>query len=190
MYKKPLHGRVSLQKANIEGDKQADLNNHGGFDKAVYAFPSEHYAFYHGNLGQHYDGYGEFGENLTIEGMLESSVHIGDRFQIGTAIIEVSQPRAPCFKLAMKVGTPKVVRLMLDSGKTGFYLRVIKEGLIETGEVSCVFSNKTAQSVEEIHNLMFFEIINANELERALLNPALGQALQDEFAKRIKKLND
>lgn len=183
IYKKPLQVPVWLRKANIEGDTQADLNRHGGFDKAVYAFPYEHYAFYHKHLGQDCNEYGEFGENLTIEGMVESTVHIGDRFQIGAAIIEVSQPRAPCFKLAMKMGTDKILRLMLDSGKTGFYLRVIKEGLIEAGEVSCVSSNETAQSVEGIHKLMFFEIMNVSELKRALSNPALGQALQDEFAK-------
>ena len=189
IYKRPLQGTVSLRKANIEGDKQADLNSHGGFDKAVYAFPSEHYAFYHEHLGRGPHEYGYFGENLTTEGMVESTVHIGDRFQIGAAIIEVSQPRAPCFKLGMKVGTDRVVRLMLDSGKTGFYLRVIKEGLIEASEVRCVFSNETAQSVEEIHNLMFFKITNVSELKKALLNPALGQGMQDEFAKRIEKFN-
>lgn len=189
IYKRPLQGKVLLRKANIEGDKQADLNSHGGFDKAIYAFPSEHYAFYQEHLGQGPYEHGYFGENLTTGGMVESTVHIGDRFQIGTAIVEVSQPRAPCFKLSMKLGTDRVVRLMLDSGKTGFYLRVIKEGLIEGGEVSCVFSNETAQSVEEIHNLMFFKITNVVEIKKALLNPVLGQATQDEFAKRIEKLN-
>ena len=188
--KKPLQGSVSLRETNIDGDKQVDLKNHGGLDKAVYAFPYEHYAFYHEHLGQGSYEYGECGENLTTEGLVESSVHIGDQYQIGTSIIEVSQPRAPCFKLAMKMSTSKVVRFMLDSGKTGFYFRVIREGLIEAGEVKRVFKNETAQSVEEIHNLMFFEIINVRELERALLNPALGQSLQDEFSKRLENLND
>ena len=190
IYKKPRQGSFLLRETNIDGDKQVDLKNHGGLDKAVYAFPYEHYAFYHEHLRQGSYEYGEFGENLTTEGLVESSVHIGDQFQIGTSIIEVSQPRAPCFKLAMKMGTPKVVRLMLDSGKTGFYFRVIREGLIEVGEVKRVFKNEAAQSVEEIHNLMFFEIINVRELKRALLNPALGQSLQDEFSKRLKNLND
>jgi len=190
IYKKPLQGPVSLRETSIDGDKQVDLINHGGLDKAVYAFPSEHYAFYNEHLRQGSHEYGEFGENLTTEGLVESGVHIGDQFQIGTSIIEVSQPRAPCFKLAMKTGTPKVVRLMLDSGKTGFYFRVIRMGLIEAGEVKCVFKNEAAQSVEEIHNLVFFEIINVRELKRALLNPALGQSLQDEFSKRLENLND
>ena len=190
IYKKPLQGSVSLRETNIDGDKQVDLKNHGGLDKAVYAFPYEHYAFYQEHLGQCSYKYGEFGENLTTKGLVESSVHIGDQFQIGTSIIEVSQPRAPCFKLAMKTGTPKVVRLMLDSAKTGYYFRVIREGLIEAGEVERIFKNEAAQSVEEIHNLMFFEIVNVRELKRALLNPALGQSLQDEFSKRLEKLND
>ena len=189
IYKKPLQGSVSLRATNIDGDKQVDLKNHGGLDKAVYAFPCEHYAFYQEHLGQGSFGYGEFGENLTTEGLVESCVHIGDQFKIGTSIVEVSQPRSPCFKLAMIMGAPKVVRFMLDSGRTGFYFRVIREGLIEAGEVKRVFKNESAQSVEEIHNLLYLEIINVRELKRALLNPALGQSLREEFSKRLEKLN-
>ena len=189
IYKKPIHGQISVRKTNIDGDKQADLTNHGGIDKAVYAFPSEHHAFYQEKLGQDTYEYGQFGENLSTEGMLESAVHIGDRFLIGSAIFEVSQPRTPCFKLAMKMGTPDVVKLMLDSAKTGFYLRIIQEGVIEPGDVYRVYLNEAAPSIEEIHKLMFIDIIDVSGLEKATASSALGRALQEEFSKRLRKLN-
>jgi len=188
IYKNPVRGPVSARKTNIDGDRQAGLDNHGGVDKAAYVFPSEHHTYYQKGLGQDGFQFGHFGENLTTEGMLESSVHIGDRFLIGTAIFEVSQPRTPCFKLAMRLAAPDVIRLMLDSGKTGFYLRVIQEGVIEPSEVSPEFVNENAPSVEEIHNLLFFDIMNIDGLKRAAASPALGRQLRAVFTKRARKL--
>ena len=178
-----------VRKTNIDGDAQADLNNHGGIDKAVYALPYEHYLFYQDRLGK--DGFqtGHFGENLTTEGMQESVVHVGDRFRIGDAVLEVSQPRSPCFKFAMRMGTPDAVRQMLDSGKTGYYLRVIEEGMIESGEVSRSFLNESAPTVEDVHRLMYFDILNISELKRACGSSALSQTWRDEFHARLEKLN-
>ena len=189
IYKTRVDGPVMVRKTNIDGDAQADLKNHGGIDQAVYAFPCEHYAYYQERLGQ--DGFktGHFGENLTTEGMLESVVHIGDQFRIGQVVLEVSQPRSPCFKFAMRMGTPDAVKQMLDSSKTGYYLRVVEEGMIETGQVSRSFSNELAPTVEEVHRLMYFDILNISELKKASGSSALGQIWRDEFVARLKKLS-
>lgn len=189
IYKKPLPGPVMVRETQIDGDGQADLENHGGIDKAVYAFSAEHHGFYQESLEEASFEYGHFGENLTTEGMLESTVRIGDCFTVGTAVLEVSQPRTPCFKLAMKVGTTDVVKLMLDSARTGFYLRVVQEGIIEPGLAYRSFTRESAPTVEELHNLMFFDIVNVNELRRALAQPALGATWRDKLAARLKKLS-
>lgn len=174
--------------ANIDGDAQADLRNHGGEDKAVYAFAAEHYPFYRERFGPGPFEYGHFGENLTTRGMLEPAVHIGDRFRFGEAVFEVSQPRSPCLKFAIKMGSPEAVRVMLDSARTGFYLRVCEEGMIEPGPVARVFSNPSAPTVEQAHGLMYFDILNIAELRRAAATPALAQAWKGELETRLAKL--
>lgn len=188
IYKKPIHGPVMVRKTNIDGDGQADLTVHGGPDKAVYAFPSEHYAFYRERFGQDHFEYGHFGENLTTQGMMECTVHIGDQFRIGEAIFEVSQPRSPCSKFAMKMGAPDAVKTMLDSGKTGYYFRVIKEGMIENGDVTPLSLNESAPTVEEVHRLMFFDTLNINELITASTSSALALSWRDRFSARLRKL--
>ena len=188
IYKQSVHGSVMVRKTNIDGDAQADLNNHGGIDKAVYAFPYEHYAYYQKRLEQQRLEYGHFGENITTEGMLESEVYIGDQFRIGEAVFEVSQPRSPCFKFAMKMGKPDAVKVMLDSGNTGFYLRVVREGMIEPGQVTRVFTNDMAPTVVEAHQLMYFDFLNVRQLKRVLGSSALSDRWRDVFTTRLKKL--
>ena len=183
-----MHGPVRVGKTNIEGDAQADLSVHGGPDKAVYAFPWEHYAFYHEHFGHDDFAYGHFGENLTTEGMTETVVHIGDRFRIEEAVLEVSQPRSPCFKFAMKMGTADAIKTMLESGKTGYYFRVIEEGTIDTGEVTRLSSNGSAPTVEGAHRLMFFDTVNVSELKNASACSALAPSWREKFSARLRKL--
>ena len=188
IYKQPVHGSVMARKTNIDGDAQADLNNHGGVDQAIYAFSYEHYVYYQKHLEQPRLEYGHFGENLTTQEMLEFEVHIGDQFRTGEAVFEVSQPRSPCLKFAIKMGRPDAVKIMLDSGRTGFYLRVIKEGMIEPGRVTRLFLNETAPTVAEVHQLMYSDFLNISKLRKALGTAALGQNWRDEFAARLNKL--
>lgn len=188
IYKKPVHGSVMVRKTNIDGDAQADLNNHGGMDQAVYAFPHEHYVYYEKRFERQRLGYGHFGENLTTEGMLESEIHIGDQFGIGEVVCEVSQPRSPCFKFAMKMGQPEAVKVMLDSGNTGYYLRVLREGMIEPGQVTRLLSNETSPTVAEIHQLMYVDFLNVGKLKKALGSSALSDKWRNEFTARLKKL--
>jgi MOSC domain-containing protein YiiM len=135
IFKKPVTGRVRVATLNIEGDRQSDLSVHGGTDKAVYAYPSEHYAFWRKELPGIEFPWGAFGENLTTEGLREEDVHIGDRLRIGNAEFAVTEPRMPCFKLAIRFDRPDIVKRFMRSGRTGFYVAVLREGDIGAGDV-------------------------------------------------------
>jgi MOSC domain-containing protein YiiM len=133
--KAPASGPHLLRVLNLDGDRQADLTVHGGADKAVYCYPREHYAWWAAELGRPEGAPGWFGENLTTEGLVESSVRIGDVFRIGGARVQVTQPRTPCFKLAAHLGVRGFERMFYRSGRSGWYLRVLEEGLVSAGQV-------------------------------------------------------
>ena len=132
--KEPVSGPVAVGRTNLAGDGQADLRVHGGIDKAVYAYPHEHYAAWRAELERDDLHPGHFGENLTIEGLLEDDVWIGDALRVGSALVEVSQPRVPCFKLALRMGDPAFAKPFLRSGRTGYYVRVLEEGAVAAGD--------------------------------------------------------
>lgn len=134
IYKAPTEGRVRVRRLGLEGDEQADLEAHGGPLKAVYAYPSEHYAFWRGELPGTPLPWGAFGENLTVAGMSEEGVRAGDRFRIGSAVLAATKPRFPCYKLGIKFGRGDMVDRFLASGRTGFYLRVLEEGFLGAGD--------------------------------------------------------
>ena len=158
IYKEPVGGRIPLRRNNLQGDEQADLRVHGGWDKAVYVYPSEHYAFWRSELpGQHLS-YGMVGENFTTEGLDESSVRIGDRFRIGGAVVEVTQPRVPCYKLAVRFERPDMPRRFHASGRCGFYLAVLEEGEVGAGDAWELLSrNEEAMSVLDSYRSYFRE---------------------------------
>ena len=169
--------------------RHADLTVHGGADKAVYAFPLEHYPWYQSELRQDKYAPGQFGENLTTAGMLESEVRIGDRYRIGEALFEVSQPRSPCYKFAIKMGTAEALAVMINSARTGFYLRVLQEGMIAPGDgIEVEYSDESAPSVEEVHRLYYLDRKNSQGLARALRCERLSQGFRDDFAARLEKL--
>lgn len=152
--KRAANGRVAVRRLGLEGDGQADLAVHGGPEQAVYAYPHEHYAAWVAELGTPTDGEGfpcgAFGENLTVEGVLETEVRIGDTFRAGTALLQVTKPRSPCFKLAATMGRPDFAKRFLASGRTGFYLRVIAEGEAGAGDAFVLVSrDETAPTVLE-----------------------------------------
>ena len=134
IYKESVAGPVWVRRLNLDGDGQADLKVHGGEHKAVYAYPLEHYAFWSRELGRNDLGYGQFGENLTVEGLLEEQVNIGDVYRIGKALLQVSQPRAPCFKLGIRMGDARFPARFPAANRTGFYLRVLEEGRVAAGD--------------------------------------------------------
>lgn len=134
LFKEPAQGPLWLGKTNLAGDGQADLKNHGGPDKAVNAYPMEHYALWRKETGRAELTNGAFGENFTTEGLLEEAVCVGDVYAVGGAKVQVSQPRQPCWKIARRWGIKDLARLVQDTGRTGWYFRVIQEGKVNSGE--------------------------------------------------------
>lgn len=134
IFKSPVAGPVMIRRTNLDGDGQADLKNHGGRNKAVYAYPSEHYEFWRAELPGVELTWGNFGENLTTEGLFERDACIGDEFCIGGAVVKVTQPRIPCFKLGIRFGRDDMPKRFLASGRSGIYFAVVEEGLVEAGD--------------------------------------------------------
>lgn len=188
-FNEPVDGKRMVWKLNIDGDEQADLKVHGGPDKAVYAFPHEHYPFYEDAHGPGPFRFGYFGENLTTTGMSEDVVRIGDRYRIGGALFEVTQPRSPCFKFGVRLAAREAIQSCLNSGKTGFYFRVIEEGELGAGDViNLIKKDETAPTVEETHRLYYFDKMNVDALQRAVRCEALKDVWRDEFASRLSSL--
>lgn len=144
IYKLPIDGPVMVRRLNIDGDAQGDLKVHGGVDKAVYCYPTEHYPAWTQELNRELPN-GTFGENLTVSGLLERDLHVGDVLSLGAAVLQVSQPRFPCYKLGIKIGDQGFVKRFQLSGRSGFYCRVLNEGLIEPGQPISVLERDRSQ---------------------------------------------
>jgi MOSC domain-containing protein YiiM len=134
IFKEPVNAPVMLRTLNLDGDQQADLTVHGGVDKALYVYPSEHYGYWRAQLPGVDLSWGVFGENFTTEGLLEETVYIGDRFRIGDAQVVVTEPRMPCYKLGIKFGRADIIKRFLASRRTGFYFAVAREGMASAGD--------------------------------------------------------
>jgi MOSC domain-containing protein YiiM len=189
IFKEPVEGRARVRTLNLDGDRQADLSVHGGPDKAVYVYPSEHYTDWSRELPDVPLPWAMFGENLTTEGLREDSVHIGDRLRAGTAELVVTQPRTPCYKLGIRFGRDEIVRQFLESGRTGFYCAVLREGDVEAGDaIEWTHRDPHQVSVAEIHRLNTSERNNRELLQRALAVESLSQAWQDYLRQQLHRL--
>jgi len=154
IFKSPVIGPVTVRTLAIDGDSQADLVNHGGVDKAVYFYPQEHYAYWAGILGVKELSAGALGENFTTIGILENEAFIGDRWKLGTAIFEITQPRSPCYKLAQKFHRADLVSKFLEADKPGFYASVVEEGIVEEGDELTLVSRASERiSVRDVFRL-------------------------------------
>jgi MOSC domain-containing protein YiiM len=188
IFKQPAPGRVLLRTLNLEGDAQADLGSHGGVYQAVYAYPIEHYGHWSRELGRSDMSPGQFGENFTVEGMLEDAIHVGDVFRVGGAMVEVTQPRIPCYKLALKMGSAQFPRQFLASGRVGFYLRVLEEGEVGVGDaIEPVRADPEAVSMQDLLHLRFFEPLDADLAQRALHVRALSPGWRGAIAERLAR---
>ena len=134
IFKEPVSGRAAIGRVAVAGDVQADPSVHGGPDQAVYLYPAEHYGYWRAILGRSDLSPGFFGENFTAEGLLEDGVRIGDVLGVGTAVLQITKPRSPCFKLAARVGSARFIKTFLESGRLGYYLRVLEEGEAGAGD--------------------------------------------------------
>jgi len=181
IFKTPVHGSVRVRTLNLDGDGQADLTVHGGPDKAVYLYPSEHYPFWQQELGRQLE-WGSLGENLTTAGITEENVYAGDQLQIGGGVLQVTQPRLPCFKLAAKFERDDIIEKFLNSRKTGFYTRVVHEGSLQAGDSILLLQRDPVQlSVKELAGLYFNKQAPRAEIERALSVTALSKSWREHF---------
>lgn len=189
IFKQPAAGRVRVRALNLEGDAQADLRVHGGVKKAVYAYPSEHYAFWRGELPGVELPWGAFGENLTTAGMDEAEVCAGDTFRIGCAVLRVTQPRMPCYKLAAKFQNDDIIARFLHSGRSGFYLEVVEEGETGAGDaVTLVEADARRVSIADLVALQTERKNDVALLRRAVETPALTESWKTKFAERLARL--
>jgi len=186
IFKQPVSGPVTLRTLNLDGDRQADLSVHGGPHKAVYGYPSEHYAFWRKELPGMDLPWGMFGENFTTEGLLENDLHVGDRLRIGTAIVMVRQPRTPCYKLAAKFQRDDMLERFLRGGRSGFYFSVEQEGVVEAGESFEFLSHGIdAVTIAEMNRLFVEDKYNRALIEKAVSTPGLPENWREYLAKRL-----
>lgn len=189
IFKTPVAGRVQVRNINLIGDQQSDLTVHGGVDKAVYVYPSEHYAFWREELPNADLSWGAFGENFTTKGVLDDkAVHIGDRFRIGSAEFVVTQPRMPCYKLGIRFGRADMVKRFLHSGRNGFYFAVAKEGEVAAGDsIELMASDENGVTVADIVELYTADAAKQDLLQRASQLAALPENWRAYFRKRLWK---
>jgi len=186
IWKAPTKGRVTVRQVNVDGDKQSDLTAHGGPDKAVYVYPSEHYPFWRAEFPGIELAWGTFGENFTTEGLIESEVTIGDRIRIGSAEFQVTQPRMPCFKLGIRFGRDDMIKRFLRSGRTGFYLSVLREGEVGAGDpIAFAERGEGGLSVADVTSLYARDADNQPLLRRAADAEALPESWREYFRKRL-----
>ena len=191
IFKSPATGRVRVAKLNVEGDQQSDLSVHGGPDKAVYAYPSEHFAFWRTELPGIDLGWGVFGENFTTAGLLEETLHIGDRLRVGSAEFVVTQPRMPCFKLGIRFNRSDMVKRFLQSGRTGFYFAVLKEGEVAAGDsIELLEGDEHKIPVANVVNLYRGDAANQELLHRVSELPSLPNSWREYFQKRLWNPDD
>jgi MOSC domain-containing protein YiiM len=187
IFKEPVKGRIKLRRLNLDGDKQADLTVHGGPDKALYAYPAEHYDYWKKRLPNMKLPWGMFGENLTTEELFEDQVNIGDVFRIGSSEVVATQPRMPCYKLGVKFGSMDIVRQFMESKLTGIYFRVLKEGDVGAGdEIELISRDDNNVTVKDIVRLVSSRG-DEEIIRRAIHIKALPEAWRQEFLAYLGK---
>ncbi len=186
IFKTPVDHPLHVTTLNFAGDEQSDLSVHGGIDKAVYVYPSEHYEYWRREFPQMELPWAMFGENLTILGLLERNVRIGDRLRVGSAEFVVTQPRMPCFKLGIRFGRPDILRRFLQSGRTGFYLAVTREGQVGAADpIEFLQQAEKSLTVADVVNLYTVDAENQELLRRATETTGLPENWREYFRKRL-----
>ncbi|MEP6800891.1 MAG: MOSC domain-containing protein [Acidobacteriota bacterium] len=190
IFKEPAHGRVHLGRESLVGDVQVDRRYHGGPEQAVYAYSAEHTAYWSGELSTREPlPPGFFGENFTTRGLLEDAAAVGDVYRVGTAVVQVTKPRVPCFKMGLRVGSARFLKTFLASGRLGFYCRVLQEGEVGAGDAIDRTDRETNPlMISELLSLLYFEPLDRRRLERALRAGALGPGLRSQLAGRLESL--
>jgi ferredoxin-NADP reductase/MOSC domain-containing protein YiiM len=191
IWKNPVHGRCRVGRLNLEGDGQGDLAGHGGEQRAVFVYQIESYRYWQEQLKRTDFVHGQFGENFTVEGLADDTVCIGDRYQIGTALFEVTQPRVTCYRVGIRMNEPRMPALLTSSGRPGFYFRVLREGEVASDdEIVKVGEAGERMTVAEVNALLYFPNHARDRLERALRIEALSPGWRGAFeALRESQIN-
>ena len=188
IFKEPVAGRVKVTTLNIEGDGQADLVGHGGEFRAVYVYSFGNYGYWERELGRTDFTMGQFGENFTVEGLLDDEIHVGDIIRVGTALFQVSQPRVPCYKLAMKMGVEGFYNRILESGRLGFYFKVLEEGEVGAGDmIERVKTDPAGMTITQGNKLMYYDKDDLDGTSKALRIEALSPGWKATFEGRLAK---
>ena len=188
IFKEPVNGRVMLRVLNLDGDRQVDLKGHGGLYKAVCVYSIEQYQQWQKELGRDDFRHGQFGENFTVDGMPDDKTHVGDVFRVGNSLVQVTQPRVPCYRLGIKMGSPEFPKKFLQSNRVGFYMRVIQEGEVGAGDlIELVEKDPQRMTVEEMNRLLYFDTENVEDAKRALCIAALSPGWRGSFEARLEK---
>ncbi len=191
IFKEPVEGPVLVAPLNLAGDRQADLTVHGGLNKAVYGYPAEHYEYWRKELPEVAFSWGRFGENLTTEGLLENTLCVGDRLRVGSALLMVTQPRMPCYKLALRFGRDDMIQRFLASGRSGFYFSVIEPGELRAGSEIEIISRENYQvAVTDIVKLYLGQTDDSELLQRALNLAALPINWKDALRARAEAASE
>ena len=190
IFKDPVDGPVMIRELNLDGDQQADLTVHGGTEKAVYGYASEHYEYWKHELPGMKFPWGKFGENLTTEGLFENALHIGDRLKVGSAFLTVTQPRLPCYKLTVRFNRDDMIKRFLTSRRSGFYFSVENEGEVMAGsEIEILSRDPNRVSVADISRLYFSKDTDEELLQRSIKVRALPESWRDELIVRAEGRN-
>src|SRR5688572_6121617 len=187
IWKFPVAGPVAIVGDNLVGDRQADLRVHGGRDKAIYGYPSEHYPWWRERLPGADLGWGAFGENLTVEGLREDEVRIGDRYRVGAAELMVTQPRTPCFKLGIRFNRPQLVKEFLRAERSGFYFAILQPGPIAAGDpITLVHTDAESLTVTDLVRIgIAGDDADPTLLARAVALPGLATVWREELGERL-----
>jgi MOSC domain-containing protein YiiM len=188
IYKEPVSEPLFVTKLNFNGDGQADLVHHGGYDKAICAYPSEHFIKWKKQYHRPFSS-GAFGENLTLKGLTEDEACIGDIFSIGTAVIQLSQPRQPCFKVAKRHGLSDLPLVLQKTGCTGFYFRVLQEGIIQQGDkLTLIERSLTPLSVRYVNRIYYMKKTNVEAMQKIIAEPTLSESWRKALTKRLSTM--
>ena len=183
LYKFGVEQGIFIGKEDVEHDNVMDRRYHGGVDKACYLYSADHYQYWQNLYPELEMPYGMFGENLTVEGLHEKGINIGDTYKIGEAVVQVTQPRQPCFKLQFRFNNNNIVRQFVDSGFSGIYVRILKDGHINPGDSMQLIDKKQSLSIHEVYTLLYADEFD-EKVKEAVNDPLIAESCKRDLMKR------
>lgn len=184
IFKYPVDHGIFLGSEDVENDHVIDRRYHGGIDKACYLYPADHYKYWQNRYPDLELPWGIFGENLTVEGLHEAEVNVGDVFKIGEAVVQATQPRQPCFKLEFRFNDNRIVKQFIDSGYSGVYVRVIEKGHVKTGDSMQLIERKQSLTIHKVYELLYTDKVQKAAVMQAVNDPFIAASCRRDLLKR------